>query len=358
MDINNLPSYFLAANSADGFINGFNGAFSVRDNWKAYLIKGGPGTGKSSFMKRVAYIFDKKGEEVKLVYCSSDIKSLDGIILPKRKIAIFDATAPHTLDCVYPGVCEEIIDLGAFWDSKVLQKEKEPIVLLTDKNKQCHKFASRLLSAMGQSYRNIMKLALLATDIDKTFDYASRLADKYLKDTGKKGKEEVAYLSAVTNSGYVFFKDTINKECENKVIIYDEFSTVSNIILSVIRDAALLRGYKIITIKNNLLPSEVIDHIIIPELSLAFCSENKYNCIDGEKIRRIRSRRFMNSDILKENKGKINFYKRLYSELLQGCVSALSKAKTVHDSLEAYYIKAMDFEALSLFTEKFIARIC
>ena len=49
--------------------------------------------------------------------CSSDNNSLDGIVIPKLKIAILDGTA-HVVDPVFPGVVDEIINLGQFWDEK------------------------------------------------------------------------------------------------------------------------------------------------------------------------------------------------------------------------------------------------
>ena len=46
--------YFLAANSCEGFYSVFDKAYLPDGEWRAYIIKGGPGTGKSSFMKRFA----------------------------------------------------------------------------------------------------------------------------------------------------------------------------------------------------------------------------------------------------------------------------------------------------------------
>ena len=52
--------YFLAANSCEGFYSVFDKAYLPDGEWRAYIIKGGPGTGKSSFMKRFASYAEKK----------------------------------------------------------------------------------------------------------------------------------------------------------------------------------------------------------------------------------------------------------------------------------------------------------
>ena len=51
MDIAKQPTYFLAANSGQGFYSKFGECYDAHNGWKAYVIKGGPGTGKSSLMK-------------------------------------------------------------------------------------------------------------------------------------------------------------------------------------------------------------------------------------------------------------------------------------------------------------------
>lgn len=353
MLLEGAPKFFLASNSADGFINGFKNAFEPKDGWRVYLIKGGPGTGKSSFMKRVAQSFLAFGEEVETAACSSDPDSLDAVLLKGKKIAIFDATAPHVLDPAYPGVCEEILNFGEFWNTEKLLPYSKDILNLTDLNKALHIKAQRIISAIGQLKRNQMKTSLIATDIDKTFSFAASLAARYIKCFDAKGKERVVYLSAITPEGEVFYGETIEKLCKEKIVLVDEYGTVSNIILSCIRDYALKNGAEIITVKNNLLPAEQIDHIIIPKLAIAFCSQRGEMAWGKERVRRIHASRFMDREILKESRAKTSFGRRLEKELIKAAVQTLSEAKTVHDKLESFYIKAMDFQLLNEFTREF-----
>ena len=93
------------------------------------VITGGPGTGKSFFMRMIADEAEKKGKKVIYYYCSSDQGSLDGITVD-GKIAILDGTAPHDADATVPAAAEDIIDLGAFWDSAILAKSRKRIELL------------------------------------------------------------------------------------------------------------------------------------------------------------------------------------------------------------------------------------
>ena len=62
---------------------------------KRLFIKGYPGTGKSSMMKKLANEALKRGYDVQLVWCGLDANSIDMVILPELSFCIFDSTEPH-----------------------------------------------------------------------------------------------------------------------------------------------------------------------------------------------------------------------------------------------------------------------
>ena len=72
---------FAAANSGKGFCSFYGEIFSPERTERRYLIKGGPGTGKSSLMRRVAGEAEKRGYGVEYYRCSSDPTSLDAILI-------------------------------------------------------------------------------------------------------------------------------------------------------------------------------------------------------------------------------------------------------------------------------------
>ncbi len=341
----NSKKYFLAANSCRGFVSEF--LSNCSEEYKTYIIKGGPGTGKSSFMKRVASYAEKSGEKVIYCPCSSDPKSLDGIICENKKIIIIDGTAPHTVDPVYPAVAQEILNFGEFWDSEKL-KNKAEIIAITNHNKALHKTASRYITAAGEMLYDNFKTATACADTNKCKSFAEKLCKNIFTKTNRIPKETVRFIAGITPDGFVTFPTTI---IQNLIIISDDFFAVSSYILSVIRQTALLNGYDIITLKSPFFP-ELIDHIIIPELNLAVVSENKFIKFKNEQ-RRIHARRFYDSRLLHQSKNRIKFNKRLSDELLSSAYFTLSEAKMVHDELEKHYINAMDFEKLNNFIDMF-----
>ena len=63
-------------------------------------------------------------------------------------------------------------------------------------------------------------------------NFAVKLSGRYIKPCKSTASERVIYLSALTPRGEVFYGDTIDKMCDEKVVILDEYGTVSNIIFS------------------------------------------------------------------------------------------------------------------------------
>lgn len=88
-------SYFLGANSYEGFYSLYDGFVYSEAVDRLYIIKGGAGCGKSSFMKKIAAAAESTGLSVERVICSGDPDSLDGIFIPTLKLAYVDGTAPH-----------------------------------------------------------------------------------------------------------------------------------------------------------------------------------------------------------------------------------------------------------------------
>ena len=87
--------YFLGANAPDGFYSLYPELIDLERARAVYILKGGPGCGKSSLMRRVAQAMEEKGASVEYIACSGDPDSLDAVVFPALNTAIVDGTAPH-----------------------------------------------------------------------------------------------------------------------------------------------------------------------------------------------------------------------------------------------------------------------
>lgn len=120
-----VTRYFLGGNTASGFVS-FYGQFCRGPEDFLWVIKGGPGCGKSSFMKTIGRAAENAGLDVEYVLCSGDPDSVDGVYLPALHTGYADGTAPHVLEAVTPGAAGLYLDLGQFYDRIALQRSAAP----------------------------------------------------------------------------------------------------------------------------------------------------------------------------------------------------------------------------------------
>ena len=87
--------YFLGANSPSGFYSLYSELIQPETARAIYILKGGPGCGKSTLMRRVGRRMEEAGVATEYILCSGDPDSLDALVLPQLQVALVDGTAPH-----------------------------------------------------------------------------------------------------------------------------------------------------------------------------------------------------------------------------------------------------------------------
>lgn len=73
------------------------------------LIKGLPGTGKSTLMKALGAEAERRGFDVLYGWCGLDPMGVDLVQIPELSVCLLDATQPHVYDVERPG--DELLDL-------------------------------------------------------------------------------------------------------------------------------------------------------------------------------------------------------------------------------------------------------
>lgn len=357
-DLKEMPSFFLGANSPKGYYSRFDQLFLSKPEGKCFLIKGGPGTGKSTVLKKIAAVLKEKDASTELIYCTADTASLDAVITSDGKIAALDATLPHAAEPKYPGIYESTVSLCDCWNEEKLRENKEKAIKLFDENRRLHEEARRYISAAANLLEESAKLAMESVDKTKTAKAAAKIC---LREFGKKtsgpGTEKIRFLSAVTENGVFFFNETPKILCDRIYFVDDECGAVSRIFMGTVRKKALEYGFDIITCHCPVFPSEKIEHIFIPSMRLGFMTLNRRHKIEVLPYRTIHSRRFTDEKKIKSQKLRIRFALRTSSNLLEEAALCMKEAKKVHDELEKCYIPAMDFSLVEEKLEKILKDI-
>lgn len=353
----NPLEFFLGANTPQGFVSRYDQLADPADGWREFVIKGGPGTGKSTMMKRIAAEVGARCSEIELIRCSSDVDSLDAVILPAIKTAIADGTAPHVIEPKYPGAYEQLIDLSGCWDEHALFMERENIMQLSVKCGRCHEHCCRFLGAAGSLLSDTYRIALEVTSTLKVSRAAQRIAQSEFKGGGGgRGRESVRFLSAVTNKGMVMFSETANTLCDRIWLIDDAYGASSRLLLTALRSLALGAGFDVISCYCPLSPFEKLEHLFVPALRIGFMTRNDFMSPAVQPYKIIRSRRFTDMDALKKSAKRIGFNKKAAAQMLDSAARLLAEAKEIHNRLEECYAAAVDFKKVSAATEATLAK--
>ncbi len=96
MERGHIKRVFPGCNTSLGFYS-FYDYIAPPDATRIFVIKGGPGVGKSTFIRGIGEALVARGMDVEFHHCSSDNSSLDGLYIPAIKVAIIDGTAPHSI---------------------------------------------------------------------------------------------------------------------------------------------------------------------------------------------------------------------------------------------------------------------
>ena len=324
--------FFASANGYDGFKSYFSNVFD-RDKFdRIFILKGGPGTGKSSLMKRLLFtIGDKASAEA--IFCSSDSASLDGVIFEssKKKIAILDGTAPHTVDPLYPGAVDEIINLGDAWNRSLLKEKAEIIRKITNLKSTAYKEAYDYLKICGIICKTVQ------SDIGSLSEESNLLAKSLVNKIEKKGTRSIRLISSLGKNGFGYL-DTFEKSANEIYKIVGIYGS----------EYLFINKLKLLAEKENLMhilaPSplspDLYDAIFFPEEKIAVICGNR---APDAKSTVIDTAKLLDQKNISEKRNKLEFLWKEHETMLWSAADAFRRASDAHFELEKIYVESMDF---------------
>lgn len=354
--------FFAASNTKDGFVSYFEEIFKEDECEKLYILKGGPGCGKSTFMKRLGKSAENKGLSCEYFHCSSDPESLDGIIIKEKRIAVIDGTNPHAVEPALPGVREIIIDLGQSWDTDKLFSEKDKIKALCDSKKAKYKEAYGFLHSKNIMDGLIYNLTYPHIDFKKLDGSAERLSKKLsIGKSGQKYTEKIRITEALSSLGKIrlFTFEDMAKMC---IFLKEPFegSRLPHLYLSAVCNYVKDHGGNInISFKAD--KSGEINALYFPDtkISVTLYDEDAALKCDRsfKKCKIVNCARFVDNKALSHTKPLRKFYCKLSGSMEKQALESLSYAGKAHADMEKIYRQCTDYTTVENITNKYIDKI-
>jgi Cdc6-like AAA superfamily ATPase len=349
-----IRNYFAGGNTARGFHSLYES--NLQGLERLFILKGGPGTGKSSLMKKMGKQWVERGFDIEFLHCSSDNDSIDGVLIPALKVGIVDGTAPHIIEPKAPGAVEEYINLGTAWDTKALKHQKDRIQSLTTQISRAFQNAYATFKEALDIHDDWEKIYISNMDFKKADQLTKKLIDKFFGKIKINKQSDIRhrFLGAATPKGAVDFVPNLTEEIPKRYFIKGRPGSGKSTLLKNLASAAEERGIDVEVYHCGFDPNS-LDMVIFRELGIAIFDSTApheyFPSRDGDEI--------------------IDMYEllitpgtdKIYEDTLKNIASAyknkmeqatrwLAKAKQYHDELETIYVAAMDFSKVEEMTRQ------
>lgn len=352
---------FPGGNTSQGFYSYYDYLLEKGSN-RIFVVKGGPGVGKSSLMKKIGNSLAELGYDLEFHHCSSDNNSLDGIAVLEVGVVMVDGTAPHIVDPKYPGGLDEIINMGEFWDIENMRANKDKIIASTTEVGRLFARAYRYLGAAKEIASNVIDTYKKAMDFCEVNKCTLSLEKELLENSdtyhfpqsqNMQGKERHLFGSALTPEGHIDYTGSILAGVEKVYYLAGEEGTGKTTLLQKVKTSAVTRGFEVEVFHTPLIPQK-IETLIIEELNTAITTSpvyrvNNYKVIDLNK--------YMDQGMIAGLKAELNGDKELTESLINQGIDNIRKAKQEHDLLEKNYIPNMNFEKVEELYKELMTRI-
>lgn len=331
---NDSVRYFAAANSSDGFCSLFDKIFSPDVLDRIYIIKGGPGTGKSTLMKKIGEEAEERGLSPEYVLCSSDPESLDGVIIPELSTAFADGTSPHVIEPKYPVAVERIIDLYNCMNSKKLSLSRFAVMEQVSLAERETASGYGFLRAAGELLREAGRISASLFDGEKAEAAARRLLGGVVSSEGG----GAVFGEAMCHRGRKWV-DPYFFKAEKRFAVTGKYGADALFLHSLCRSAEKL-GLGFTRVLSAITPENVGGvYFDGPKIYFSIFDEKNGDLYD----KRINAMRFVDEGKLSLCRGKLRFFLRCAESVSAGAAECFARAREHHAELERIYGAAADF---------------
>ncbi|MEK4229818.1 PRK06851 family protein [Solibacillus sp. FSL H8-0538] len=341
--------YFSGGNTARGYFSLFDSNFGRLE--KLFILKGGPGKGKSTLILNIAEAIIDKGIDAELIHCSLDPDSIDGVIFPELKAGIIDGTDPHIVEPKILDAAEEYVNLGDAWNSEQLSTKRDEIIQLMQKRKEAHKQAHQAYAEALSIHDEWEAIYIGNMDFGKLNAVTENLKTKFFKDffLDKQSNVQHRFLGAATSKGAVDFVPNLTENIQKRYFLKGRPGSGKSTLLKKLAYAAESKGYDVEIYHCGFDPNS-LDMLIFRELSIAiFDSTAPHEYFptreDDEIVDLYKEAILPDTDKIFAE--QINHIAARYRRKMNDGTASLAAAKTANDQLENIYYETVDFAKIT-----------
>jgi hypothetical protein len=321
---------------------------------KAYVLKGPPGSGKSSLIRLIGDVMSQQGYDVEFWVSAQDPVSPDGVYIPQLNGAVINGSLPRPIDPKYPGVRELIINLSEFWDQAIVDQNQREIIDRVDQADRCWSQLYRILKEASRVKEEIRKSNAAHLNVKKIGELILQLSSEIMDS---RCGEKHYFAGIITEDGLVDYINEISAECTKRYIFKGPSgSGKSTVICELARDARQ-KGY-FLEYYHCGLEVDYLVMIIIRNLQLALIESGHVEVAlrPGDTV--VDMTRYMDDyddeRMAMQNSEAVRHFEALLLQAQQD----LEQGQQATRKIKKIYASAMDFERLDSKRQEIAQEIC
>ncbi len=331
-----VRTQFPGAMGPEGFISCFDHLLDEPLLRRMLILKGGPGVGKSTFMRRLHAALTENGEASALYFCSGDPDSLDAVAIEAHGLLILDGTAPHIIDPKIPGARDTLINLGACLDEAAMRPRLTHIRACMADHAACSRRARAYMQTIRALRRDSAACAAECMDTQRMARMTDALIASAIPEKAAAShtpRVRPVITDALTPKGEICLLTAGHSQ--RVIRLVHHFAMDLTPVLQTLSRAVQLAGYDVEEHLSPLCPGSLL-HLSIPALSTLITTSETLESEQTFDFSLSASSLLRRECALEQMHASIIRHTQLASD-------AMAQAKQLHDELETFYVPNMDF---------------
>ncbi|MGE5391359.1 MAG: hypothetical protein ACM3PE_09885 [Deltaproteobacteria bacterium] len=342
---------FTSSNTYDGFHSFIPDL--VKPLQRVYILKGAPGSGKSTFIRMLGESLSERGYEVDFWLSAADPLNPEGLYLPRLDLAVVNGSQGLGLDPHYPGATGEVIGFEQYQDREALRRFGSEIIGLIDRLEAEREKVEQILMQAAGAREDIKKNVSQRLQLGRVI----RLADQLEGELFQEGPaERHFYASSFSAEGTINYVDEISRSCQRRYVLKGPPGSGKSIIIAEIAERGRRRGWYLEYYHCGL-DYETMLMLLIPSQGIALIDAGnaELNLRPWDVV--IDMNEYLEEPDSPEQVQETAEVERLYETLLLQAQEGLESSQKTLLDLKKIYSSAMDFSGLERRREELLEEI-